>query len=165
MRRDRKKMWRKQRRQWGGEWCHGWRLVPVEWGKWAISYGRWLNILKEIYKNEIQVCSVWITKLSSHYQNITYAKQIKWNDNRKGKSESRHGFSLGILWRVFSTLYSCWSTVFQTNHQTGTPHQMYSMYPVWGEGDISVVYFGTPSIEPFTEDSKECQLETWKQFW
>ena len=38
--------------------AHGWRLVPVEWGKWAISYGRWLNILKEIYKNEIQVCSV-----------------------------------------------------------------------------------------------------------
>ena len=99
--------------------------------------------------------------LPKHY----ICKTDKMKHNWERKSESRHVFSLGILWRLFSTLYSCCSTVFQTNHKTGSPHRMYSLYPVWGEGDVSVVHFGTPSIEPFTEDSKEYQLETWKQFW
>lgn len=41
------KKFEESKEKWGGE-CPGWRLVPVQWGKWEISYGRWLNIFKEM---------------------------------------------------------------------------------------------------------------------
>ena len=86
-----------------------WLEISACWvGQVGNFYGRWLNILKKIYKNEIQVCFMWITKLSSHYQNIK-PRLFSWFESHCWAGNEKHLIlMIGVGVCVCSILILMW---------------------------------------------------------